>query len=421
MAKKKREKKPREVTRRQLSRWQQQRKRERLVRYLGIFIITVILCLLGAGLYITQYQPLYETVITVNDAKFNMKYFINALKYYGQGQTSMTLYTMSREVERIIVQNELVRQGAMELDITVSSDEVNKELERRDPPLSKDYRDIIRTELLVDTLLDEYFEHQVPVFAEQFHVQAMFLESENQTLEVTERLEAGEDFGELAGELSLDGITKEQKVDLGWHPKDIAAELLNSPVAEEYAFNSGIGVLSPPLYDEEKIKGVAYWLAKILERKEDSDEVHIQTMQLGSEAEANKAKARLEAGEDFGEVAAELSHLDGAEENRGDVGWVSPGTLSSVLEEFVFDPQVELETISEVIRDDDTITTGGYWLVKVLGKEDNKEIDEEDRTLLKGKALNEWVTSLWDDPDNKTKSFLGDEKIAWAVEKAMGN
>ena len=420
MAKKKQEKKPREVTKRQLSRWQRERKRERLVRFSGIAIIVALLCFLGAGLYITQYRPLYETVITVNDAKFDMKYYTNMLKYYGEGQTSIMLYNLAGEMERTIKQNELVRQAAMELGITVSNDEVDNELEKSEPPLSKDYRDIVRTELLVEKLLDEYFEYQVPVFAEQHHILAMFLEGESQALEVTGRLEDGEDFTELAAELSLDGVTKAKKGDIGWHPKEVAAELLNSPVPTDYAFNTEVGVLSHPLYDEDKIKSVGYWLIKLLERKEDSNEVHIQAMLLGSEAEANEARARLEAGDDFADVAGELSQLEKAKEDGGDVGWVTPGMLNPPLDEFIFDPEVELETISELIHDDQTATTGGYWLVNSLGKEDNREIEEEDRDLLKGKALNEWVASLWDNPDNKIESFLDDEKIGRAVEKVTG-
>ena len=216
-------------------------------------------------------------------------------------------------------------------------------------------------------------------------------------------------------------LTKEKKGELGWHPKDIMAELLNSSIPEDYAFNAVVGVLSPPLYDEYRTKSGSYWLIKVLERKEDSDEAHILAMLLGSEQQANKARARLEAGEDFAEVAGELSQLDEAKENGGDMGWLIQGTSSPIIDEFAFNLEVELETISEPLRDDKALTTGGYWLVKVLGKEDNREIEDEDRTVLKGKALNEWINSLWDNPDNKIETFLDSEKISWAIEKVLGS
>ena len=419
MTKKKREKKPREVTKRQLSRWQQQRRRERIVRYIGISIVAAIIIFLGTALFVTEYRPLYETAIKVNDTKFNMKYYVDMLEYYARGQKDYGLYNMTGQVETAIKQNELIRQGALALDFTVSDDRVDEVLNDRELPSGKLYRDIVQTELLVNKLLDEHFEHEVPASSEQIHVQAMFLESESQARELTEKLEAGGDFTELAAEFSLDVITKEEKGDLGWHPGDILSELLYSPVATDYVFSAEAGVLSPPLHDEEKFKGIGYWLVKLVERKDAEKEAHILVIQLGSEVEAREAKARLDAGEDFGDVAAELSHLEEAEEDRGDMGWASQGSLGPTLEEFIFNPDVEPGTVSDIIRDEDTATAGGYWLVEVAGRDENREISDEDRAALKYKALNKWVETLWDNPDNKIESFLDEKKIAWAVNKVM--
>ncbi len=416
MAKKKRQKTPREVTKRQLSRWQQQKKRQRIIAGIGIFIIAAVLGTIGGGWYMSQYRPLHETVITVNDTSFNMDYYVNTLEYYGKDQPSMSLYNMASEVTRIIEESELVRQGAMKLGISISDDELKEELKEHGIPSSKVARDSVRTELLLIKLLDEYFEQQVPVYAAQSHVLAIFLESESQSLEVTSRLEAGEDFSDLAGELSLDGLTKDEEGDLGWRVRDILVELLNSPMPDEYISGAEVRVLSQPLYDEAKVKAVGYWLFKILERKEGTEEVHVQVMQLGSREQADKVRARLEAGEDFAELAGEFSQLEGAEENGGDVGNLSPGIMSSEIDEFVFDPEIALGTISEPIRDDKALTTGGYWLVKVLDKEDNRKIEDMDRAFLKDKALREWISSLWNDPENKVEDFLDNEKIGWAID-----
>ena len=63
--------------------------------------------------------------------------------------------------------------------------------------------------MLVGKLKDEYFDPMLPVNAEHRHVMAMFLESEAQAVEVRSRLEVGENFTEVAGELSLESKTKE--------------------------------------------------------------------------------------------------------------------------------------------------------------------------------------------------------------------
>jgi len=419
LAKKRGEKPKREFTKRQLSRWQEQKKRQRIIISLGISIIVVVLGLVGAGWYISQYQPLHQTVIRVNDTEFDMNYYIKMLKYYGKGQSINYIYGMADEVVRVIERNELVRQEAMKLGFSVSNSEVDDELKSRNPPLSKDYRDLVRTEILVNELRDEYFDKQVPVSAEQRHIMVMFLESEKRAAEVRARLEGGEDFTEVASELSLDSISRTRKGDLDWHPESVLTIMLDTSIPVEYAFGSEVGVLSQPIYDKEKTKEVGYWLIKVLERKEESDEAHVQAILLGSQEEAQQVKSRLEAGEDFATLAEELSQHGYSRESGGDLDWLTEGMMSPAFDEFVFNTGLELETLSEPIRDDEFVTEGGYWLIKVVDKDDNKEISDDDSDLLKTKALNDWVSALWDNPENMVVDYLDSESKLEAIDRTI--
>jgi len=523
LTKKRKEKPRREVTKRQLSQWQRHKRRQRIIFGLGTFIIVVALGVVGAGWYISQYQPLRQNVVTVNDTNFNMDYYVKALEFYGGSQPSYYLYSIAGEVVTVIQRNELIRQGAMKLGISVSREEVDVELKSRDPPLSKDYRDLVRAVMLIDKLRDEYFDQQVPVYAEQRHIMAMFLESESQVAEVRTGIEAGEEFANLAGELSLESFSREENGDLGWRPDGVLTILLGTSVIDEYAFNSEVGVLSQPVYDEEQIKSVGYWVTKVLERKEKTEKAEVLGILLGSEEEAlgvrdrleagedfgelanelsqhyeskendgelgwltpgeagltfdefvfnseielgvvsepifddtilteggywlikvldreeepEKAEVlgillgseeealgvgdRLEAGEDFGELAKELSQHEGSKEDGGDLGWLTLGEVSPVFDEFIFDSEVELGVVSEPIRDDTVFTKGGYWLIKVQDKDDNRQIEDSDRELLKAEAFSKWIEAIWDDPENKIESYLDEEKIAWAVEKVASD
>ena len=419
MVKKKVEKPQREVTKRQLSRWQRQKKRQRILLGSGIFIICAVLGVIGAGIYhqwyISEYKPLHQTVITVNDTSFDMSYYINALKYYGQGmsiQGIQEMYVLADGVVTIIEQNELIKQGALNLGISISNQEVNDELGNRGLPLSKDYRDFVRTEMLVTRLLDEHFEQEVPVSDEQRHIMAMFLESEKQASETITKLENDEEFTDLASQLSLDSFSKEKEGDLGWRPEGALTMLLNTSLPDEYAFSSELGVLSQPIYDEAKTKNVGYWIINVLEREEEPEQAHIQVILLSSEEQAQTVKTRLEDGEDFATLAQELSQHDESRETGGDLSWVSPDTMSSTVDEFVFNIGLEL---SQPLRDEDVWTEGGCWLVKVIDIDDDREIEDEDRDLLKAKASNEWLLALWDDPQNKVENYLDDEKKTWAI------
>jgi len=418
LVKKRREKPRREITKRQLSMWQRQERRRRIIFSVGIFIIAAVLVVVGVGWYIGQYKPLHEVVIRVNDTEFNMNYYIKALKYYGRGMPAGQLLYLTGQVEEAIEQGELIKQEAAKLGISVSNDEIDEKLDSYDPPLSKTYRDLAEAEVIVAKLRDDYFDKQVPASAEQRHIMAMFLESEAQVHEVRSRLESGEDFETLAQELSLERFSRTEGGDFEWHPEGILAILLGASVPEEHAFSSEVGVLSPPVYDETQTKGVGYWLIRVLERNEDLKEADIQVVLLGSEEEAEKIRARLQSGEDFAAMAEEFSQHDASKEEGGELDWLTPGIATAAVDGFIFNPDVKLNELSEPIRDDAVTTTGGYWLVEVLDKEDDRKIENGDRSLLISQAMNEWLALLWEDTEDNIESFLDSVKNEWAIEKA---
>ena len=422
MAKKKKTEKPRrDPTKRQLSHWEQQKKRQRIFFIAGISIIAAVVMIMIVGWYVGYYQPLYQTAIRVNDTEFNMKYYIETLEIASKDQPAVYMQYLAGSTIQAIEQNELIKQGASRLGLSVSDDEVKEKLKSADLPANNVYKDLVRGQLLIEKLLDEYFEYQVPDSAEQVHLMAMLLESKSQANEVRNRLENSGNFTQLAGELSLNDFSKTNEGDLGWHPNNILTDLLGTSLPVDYAFDTTLGVVSQPILDQEIVKGVGYWLIKVLDRGEiEEEEAHVQAMLLGSESEAQDVLSRLAAGEDFAALAKELSQLEGVEENEGDFGIVIPDEVTPAFDEFVFNLDIEVGTLSEPIRDKDVTTKEGYWLIKGLGKEDNRPIEDRDRDLLKAQALDEWVSLLWSDPSNEIdNSYLDDERNQWAIDQVL--
>ncbi len=421
MAKKNAEKPRREFTQRQLSHRRQQERRRRIITIVGIFIIALVVVLVGVGWYIGDYRPRHETVIRVNDTEYDMNYYIRVLRLYGQGQSAENLLALTDEVVNVIQQSELIRQAAEKMGVTVSDNVVDGELARRNLPVSLEYRDLVRPELLITKLHDEYFEQQVPLSGEQRHVMAMFLESENQSMGVKSRLESWEAFTDLASELSLESFSKDKEGDLGWLPRGVLTILLGSSVVDEYAFSAEVGVLSEPIYDETVTKKVGYWLIQVMERDEDMEEAAVHALVLSSRQEAEEVRAKLEEAEEiygaFAEMAEEYSQL--AVGNKGFLKSVSPGELTDVFDQAVFAPELELGVLSEPLRDDTIFTKGGYWLIKVVERDENRTLEPSDRDLLKAKALDDWVSELLADETNIVESYLNNKQKVWAVEKAL--
>jgi parvulin-like peptidyl-prolyl isomerase len=252
----------------------------------------------------------------------------------------------------------------------------------------------------------------------QKDILVMFLESQSQAEEVRQRLIGGEDFGELATELSLDELTVVDGGELDWRPDGIIESVLNTTVLDEFIASASAGDLSPPILDEDKSKTIGYWLVEIMERRDEPEEVHIRVMLLGSEEEALEVRARLEAGEDFGALAAELSQLSGAADDKGDLGFITRDVGQSTFNEFVFDSGAEPGSLSQPIADEDQPTQGGYWLVEVRDVEDDLPLSEENRDLLIDEVFQEWLEAVDSDPTNEVTNHLDDEMRAFAIANA---
>ena len=402
------------VTKHQLSKWQQQRRRQHLILGVGVLVIAAAIGIVGYGYYDTKVKPFNEPAIKVNDTTFDMGYFIEMLRLYGKGQDPYRVYEMADQVMTAIERDEVIRQGSSSLGIKVDPKEIEEELEERDLPSDRIYRDLIEAQLLLDKLREEQFDPLIPSEEKHANVEALLLEDSEGALDVKARLEAGEELSQIAEDLSLDSISKRKGGELGWLPPGILGSMFNSPVLDETAFDHELELgVWKPIVDEAVRKSLGYWLIDVLEREE--EQVHIQVMLLGNKGKAEATRARLEAGGDFAEIARELSQDDASRENGGDMGWISPDNMRPALKEAV--SSLELNTLSEPLLDEAVITTGGCWLLKVLGWE-VRDIESDYRSALKGEALNEWF--LEQRETSLIERYLDDEKKFWAIGQALG-
>lgn len=101
-----------------------------------------------------------------------------------------------------------------------------------------DLRLVIENELLREKLIEEITKDMNPI-EEQVRARHILVETEEEALEVLEKLEEGQDFGELAKEYSTDEGNKDLGGDLNWFGRDTMVEEFT-----EVVFNLEVGEIS---------------------------------------------------------------------------------------------------------------------------------------------------------------------------------
>lgn len=117
-----------------------------------------------------------------------------------------------------------------------------------------------------------------------------------------------------------------------------------------------------------------------------AEQVHARHILVMDEAEAQKALARVRAGEDFAKVAGEVSQDATSTEAGGDLGWFARGMMPQEFEEAAF--ALEPGQVSHIVQ-----TSFGYHIIKVLERDPDRPLSEENIQNLRQQAFLDWLTS----------------------------
>jgi len=422
VAKKKREEKPKEYTRRQLSHFQKAQRRQRIIFISGISIIVAIVLIVMLGWYFTEYRPLHRTVVRVADSEFNTSFYIDTLVFYGQQNPDQTLEALDVNIPNAIIENELMRLAAEPLGIIVDDEQVRETLKDNGQSASDAVVAIARTQQLETRLKDEYFGTTVPEAEDQVHILAMMAESEGLAIEARDKLINGENFSTIVDQYAQNIYSKYNEGDFGWQASSILEQELDSRIPMDWAFGAEPGDISPPLSDNESYKSVGYWLINVVGRPSDNSS-SVQALYLSSNEQALEIKARLEAGESLATLADTYSQYTPSKEKHGELGILARAdntttVVSAPFDAYVFDPATELGKWSDPISDTKFSTLAGYWLVKLVEKEDDRPLSDEDRQYLIDEAYNDWLTDLYlqYNPEIDISGLSG--VLTWAIERA---
>jgi parvulin-like peptidyl-prolyl isomerase len=393
-------------TKRQEAKWQRQKRIRRIIIAVAAIFLVSVVSYVSYEYYVEEIKGLNEKVITVNNVSFNMRYYVHMLDAQTKEVEPDSIYQYSNAVARYIEDAEVIRQGAKDLNITVSQEEVEETIKEQNFPKDQVYQDIVEFLLLRERLV-EYLDSQLPDEMLQANTQVIFAESEQVANKVIDQAGKGENFTELVREFSYDNRTKEYDGNLGWLPR----ELMSSTMAE--TFNLTTGGVSQPIYDNSTNKSVGYWLIKVSEKDAEKG-INVSAMLLGSEQEAVEIKIELAAEGNFSELTKNYSQHS-SKYKGGELGWLKANEtndFSNEFDEVAF--QLPVDEVSEPVKDETVNTNGGYWVVKVLDKQ-QRELDDDVREVLKNRRFGEWIEMRRGNStiDNK----LDATRMAWAAEE----
>jgi len=397
-------------TKHQLSKWQRQMKIRRIVIIAAVVFLVGLSSWVGYGYY-DDYRASTaawrQVVIEVNDAKFNMEYFVKTLDALTAGMNSTMLSSygsyFAGMVADSIIDGELLRQAAPSLNITVSTAEIDARLKQYE--YDERYRDMVRAVLLEEKLRDHFGTGLNGTEIQQAHIQVMLVETQEVATDLIAEIEAGGNFTALAKQYSLNSSIEG---DLGWLPE----ELMPNSLIANATFNLTPPALSQPIYDETAVKEVGYWLIEVTGAQNQT--INALVMLLPSKAQAEQVKAQLAAGGNFSALAANYSQ-HASKANGGKLNGLKRGNMTSTAFDAVAF-NLTLNTVSEPVRDTSVETTGGYWLVMVIDSGE-RVLEEETKANLIDKRLTDW-RAAW--AENSTiETHLDTSKLSWAVSKVL--
>lgn len=135
-----------------------------------------------------------------------------------------------------------------------------------------------------------------------------------------------------------------------------------------------------------------------------AEQIHVEHILVKTFEEAQKVSARLQAGEDFSKLAAELSIDPSAKTNQGNLGWAVKGQFVQEFDDAAF--------ALPVLQVSNPVTTSfGVHLIRVLEKDANRALDESALERKRATALSDWLKQIRAMAGTDIKSYFAIEYV----------
>jgi hypothetical protein len=252
-----------------------------------VAVILIVLGIIGFGWYQTQIRPLGKTVLTVGDVKFNLAHLERRMELELQDNP---FYTSSNALlqlpdimyERLVEEGRLLEAGPTLPSITLTEEDLTAEIRARSglaedvaPDVfaaefrrqveesglrENEYRQMLQAEILRDKVR-AFFIFAAPAEAEQARARWIVVDTQADADEALQRLAAGEDFVEVALDLSAQPqLAEPGETDEDWIPR----ELLGNEPLEKFLFDEA----APGQRSDIIVSNDVFYIVELLDHEE---------------------------------------------------------------------------------------------------------------------------------------------------------
>jgi hypothetical protein len=399
--------KPKVQSKKHVARLERERRQVRTIQIISICVVAAVIIVLAYGyLDINYFQP-RQPIAEVNGVKITTKEFqarvviqrndlLNTYMQYAQFQQfGMDVTTQLQEIERTLSDPSII--GEQVLDQMINEILIRQEAERRGITVSADeledftrgrfgyYPDGSPTPTITPTAVDITYPTLSP---EQLEL-VTITPSPTQGPTVTPPPTATVDPAITPTTTSTPAPTP-----------------LPQPTATPYTLEGyqerfdevltgmkDLGLTEAQyrnLFENELLR-TKLMDAVVTDLPTEEEQVWARHILVPDAALANLVIERLKAGEDFGELAKELSEDPGSAESGGDLGWFSRGDMVAPFEEAAFN--LDIGEISEPIQSD-----FGWHIIQTLGHT-TVPISEVAYDQARRSAFEEYVSELRDEAE----------------------
>lgn len=322
-------------------------------------------------------QDMKEPVLTIDDNNYSVEEFLHVYNKNRDLAQQLDPKSMDEYMD-LFVNFKLKVLDAQAHGLDTSS-VFETELRGYRYQLSRPY--LVDTKVEEDLLQEAYDRLKEEVRASHILIKlekgaspADTLKAFNKAMLVYSQLEKGANFDELAVAHSQDPSVKQNKGDLGY----FTAMHMVYPF-ETAAYTTKVGSYSKPVRTS-----FGYHILNVVDRRPNPGRIQVAHIMVKHDeknsAEAGKKKvdelyAKVQAGEDFSELAKSYSDDKQTARDGGKLPWFGTNKMVKEFEEAAFGIK-EIDEVCAPIK-----SSYGWHIIKLLGKESMKSYDEEKSKL----------------------------------------